>query len=51
MSVDFRILPEVGLVYVRYGRVAKVCESQAAMQQYLAHPDFRAGQALSLIHI
>lgn len=45
MSINFRILPALGLVYVRYGRVAKVCDSQTAIQQYLAHPDFRPGQA------
>ena len=44
MSVTFRIFPEYGLVYVRYGRTANVPDARQAFQAYLKHPDFRLGQ-------
>jgi hypothetical protein len=37
-------MPDLGLVYVQYGRVADAREGQAVFGEYLAHPDFRPGQ-------
>ena len=44
MPVSFRILPERGLVYVRYTGRAAVADSTTAFAQYAAHPDFAPGQ-------
>lgn len=44
MGLNFRILPAAGLVYVRYGRIATVKESQLAFAEYTKHPDFRPAQ-------
>ncbi|GGD34058.1 hypothetical protein [Sinisalibacter lacisalsi] len=42
--MQVRILPEIGLVYVRYSSWMSIDESGAAFAEYLAHPDFRLGQ-------
>ena len=44
MSISFQILPDRGLVYVRYTGVARVVDSFAAFMDYRNHPDFRPGQ-------
>lgn len=44
MPVSFRILPERGLVFVRYTGFALLDESNEVFGQYAAHPDFRPGQ-------
>lgn len=44
MSVSFRILPDRGLVYIRYDGVARVAETAEAFRSYMAHPDCRPGQ-------
>lgn len=44
MAVDFRILPEVGLVYIRYSGLMLVEESGRALASYLQNPDYRPGQ-------
>ena len=44
MSVDFRILPRRGLVYIRYEGLATVRDSLAAFDRYARHPDCRPGQ-------
>jgi len=44
MAIDFRILPEVGLVYIRYSGTMTVEESGRALAGYLQHPDYRPGQ-------
>jgi len=44
MPVSFRILPDRGLVYVRYSGIAGARESQLAFAQYMQHPDCRPGQ-------
>lgn len=43
MSVTFQILPEDGLVYVRYGQVANVPDTRAAMNTFLNDPNHRPG--------
>lgn len=43
MSVDFTILNQHGLVYVRYQGVARVSDTQAAFEQYMKHPDLKPG--------
>ncbi len=44
MSVTFQIIPDSGLVYVKYGRVANVPDTRAALEEYRNSADFRAGQ-------
>lgn len=44
MSVQFRIMPDIGLVYIRYPRRLSLDESGAAFNDYHSHPDFRPGQ-------
>lgn len=44
MSVSFRILPEHGLVYVRYEGTVQLEDSFAAFAEYARHPDRRPGQ-------
>lgn len=44
MPVSFRILPERGLVYVRYEGEARVDESFAAIAEYMRHPDYAPHQ-------
>ena len=44
MPIAFRILPDHGLVYVRYHGHATVQEGSDAFSTYLAHPAFRPGQ-------
>lgn len=44
MPVSFKILPERGLVYVRYTGFAGLDESFEVVGQYARHPDFRPGQ-------
>ena len=44
MPVTFQILPTHGLVYVRFDGEARLGESQASMQAYRHHPDYRPGQ-------
>lgn len=44
MPVTFTILPERGLVFVRYTGFAWLDESFEAFGRYAAHPDFRPGQ-------
>jgi hypothetical protein len=44
MPVSFRILPERGLVFVRYTGFAVLDESSQVFGQYAAHPDFQPGQ-------
>lgn len=44
MPVTFRILPDLGLVYVRYEGFALVAESLAAFADYARHPQCRPGQ-------
>ena len=44
MAVTFRILPDRGLVYVRYVDFALIDESIQAFSAYMNHPDCRPGQ-------
>ena len=44
MTVDFCILPERGLVVVRYSGHATIDDTLAATKAYLAHSDYAAGQ-------
>jgi hypothetical protein len=44
VSVQVSILPDIGLVYIRYPERMSLDESGAAFSDYLAHPDFRPGQ-------
>jgi hypothetical protein len=44
MPVRFHILPERGLVVVRYSGFATINDTMAATKAYLAHPDYSAGQ-------
>lgn len=43
MSVDFKILQQHGLVYVRYQGIACAAETQTCFQAYMQHPDFQPG--------
>lgn len=45
MPVTFQIIRERGLVYVSCKGHVTMTESQKAFRAYLAHPDFREGQA------
>jgi hypothetical protein len=44
MPVTFRVLPDRGLVYVRYEGVALMAEGFDAFAAYMRHPDCRPGQ-------
>ncbi len=44
MSLSYRILPNRGLVYVRYGSRVDFAESGALFAAYSRDPDFRPGQ-------
>ena len=44
MPVAFHILPERGLVVVRYSGVALIRDTVEASKAYVAHPDFAHGQ-------
>lgn len=44
MTVNFCIIPERGLVVVRYSDFAAIDDTMAASKAYLAHPDYAAGQ-------
>ena len=44
MSVSFKILPERGLVYVRYDGHAAVADTLRVFAEYARHPDCRPGQ-------
>ncbi len=44
MSVSFRIIPSIGLVYVRYDGHAKMSDTLQAFASYAQHPEFRPGQ-------
>lgn len=44
MAIDFKIIPDRGLVLVRYTGIGTVAETLAATKAYLNHPDYAAGQ-------
>ena len=44
VSIDFRILPARGLVYVRYEGVIHFADTARAFETYMNHPDMRPGQ-------
>lgn len=44
MPAAFQILPQLGLVYVRYSGIMLVEDSLAAFGAYARHPDARPGQ-------
>lgn len=44
MSVNFRIIPSIGLVYVRYDGQANMTDTLQAFSSYAQHPDFQPGQ-------
>ena len=44
MALSFRIFPNRGLVVVRYSGFALIEETMAATAEYVAHPDYAAGQ-------
>ncbi|MFY0660965.1 MAG: hypothetical protein JXR15_10760 [Shimia sp.] len=44
MSVNFRIIPTIGLVYVRYDGHANMTDTLQAFSAYAQHPDFQPGQ-------
>lgn len=44
MSVSFRILSDVGVVYVRYSGHAQIAETARVFKDYTEHKDFRPGQ-------
>ncbi|MCR8549685.1 hypothetical protein M4578_17790 [Salipiger sp. P9] len=44
MSVSFQILPEYGIVYVRYEGFVRLEDTFRAFGEYLEHPQARAGQ-------
>jgi len=44
MPVDFNILPERGLVVVRYSGYASVNDTLTASEAYVSHPDYASGQ-------
>ncbi|GAA6178982.1 hypothetical protein NBRC116594_04200 [Shimia sp. NS0008-38b] len=53
MSVSFRILSHLGVVYVRYEGHAKMAETLEAFSEYAQHQDFRPGQKqlVDLTHV
>ena len=44
MPVEFKILPERGLVVVRYSGHAAVEDTLIATKAYISHPEYSAGQ-------
>jgi hypothetical protein len=44
MPVEFKILPERGLVVVRYSGHAAVEDTLTATKAYISHPEYSAGQ-------
>lgn len=44
MSVDFRIFPKRGLVYIWYEGHVALEDTFAAIERYARHPDFRPAQ-------
>lgn len=44
MPVRFRILPDIGLVYVHYSGIMRMAETLQAFGAYAVHPDRRPGQ-------
>lgn len=44
MSVSFRILSSIGVVYVRYQGHANMSDTLTAFAEYASHPEFRPGQ-------
>ena len=44
MSITFRILPDRGVVYVRYSGRVVIDDSMTAFADYMRHPDSRPGQ-------
>ena len=44
MPVNFYILPDRGLVVVRYSGFAAIEDTMAASKSYIAHSDYAAGQ-------
>jgi len=44
MPVEFKILPERGLVVVRYSGYAAVEDTLTATKAYISHPEYSAGQ-------
>ena len=44
MGISVRVLPEWGLVYIRYSGRMSLDESNKAFAEYVAHPDFRPCQ-------
>lgn len=44
MAVSFRILPRLGVVYVRYEGIAGMQDGMDAFAAYMRHPDCRPGQ-------
>ena len=44
MGVEYRILQDIGLVYVSHVGVVRASESREAFRQYLRDPQFRPGQ-------
>ena len=44
MAIDFKILPERGLVYIRYQGVITFSETAEAFGAYMQHPMMRPGQ-------
>jgi hypothetical protein len=44
MAVNFHIIPERGLVVVRYSGFAAIEDTVAASKAYVNHPDYAAGQ-------
>ncbi|MWB77101.1 hypothetical protein GLS40_03595 [Pseudooceanicola sp. 216_PA32_1] len=43
MAVSFRILPQHGLVHVRFSGQVILSDSSTALQRFAAHPEFRPG--------
>ncbi|MBO9396861.1 hypothetical protein J7399_11685 [Shimia sp. R9_1] len=44
MSVSFKILSSLGVVYVRYEGFANMSDTLTAFAEYAQHPEFRPGQ-------
>lgn len=44
MGTRFRILPELGLCYVRFDGLIRASEADAEFTRYTTHPDARPGQ-------
>jgi hypothetical protein len=44
MSLSYRILPDLGVVYVRYEGFARIADTAETFGRYMQDPDFRPGQ-------